>query len=489
MAGNANFTKATRLLKRVILSNLFLPSATQATAVLSGSHGQGKTAICNKISTVLGGSTLTVEGGSTKEGEVTGIPVLLDGKFQFAKYFQVEKIKTLQKHIYNLARKGFETHKVKLNDDGTTTYELDGKTYTIPAKTTFDKIIDGADENGDNGDNMYSFGDELPGIVKLDLIRSHEIRPIILFIDEMNRTIMQVMKEFMNILLTKVINGYRLPWWVFFVSAINPATQDSRYAVNEFDDAQLDRLLIINFKTTLEEWQDHAIDVGLPPIFIQAVDYSNFSAKDNNSRNDDAVSPTPSPRSLDVIGFIKGCENEINNSGFFTPEEIRESENDLAFLIKSKVGDNAGSSIISKMKCADKLINHKDVINGKSETIDERLKSKISNSENAILKILCNDITRALSTEELGKYLFKEDKESVKIWKNIGKQIGEFVSVLTPTMRVLFASMLSKTSFDIPQYESKYKNGKVSLWYEVATNFAKDVIDQLVDLKKGLINE
>ena len=66
----------------------------------------------------------------------------------------------------------------------------------------------------------------------------------IIFIDEINRTENTVYKELMNILLTRSVNGYQFPWWVLFVGAMNPSTQNSVYATNEMDPAQLDRFLI-----------------------------------------------------------------------------------------------------------------------------------------------------------------------------------------------------------------------------------------------------
>ena len=209
-----------RLLKRACLINLVLPEGIAITPLLSGAHGLGKSAICRQVARDLGGESLTVEGGSLKEGEITGLPFAqtnADGtkEVRFVPYYQTGRIQQLEKLIHEKAKAGFLGGRVKLLEDGSTVYtDSEGK-HVIPAKNAYSSIISGMD-------NQFEFGTDLPAHVKLELLKSKEIMPIVLFIDEMNRTDSQTMKELMNIVLTRTVNGYKYPWWVFIVSVLPP---------------------------------------------------------------------------------------------------------------------------------------------------------------------------------------------------------------------------------------------------------------------------
>ena len=228
-----------RLMKRIALINLSTPKGTALTTLLSGPHGIGKSQIVHAAAQELGGYALIVEGGSLKEGEITGLPFAsknADGssEVRFVPYYQISNIQKVEKYYYQVARdKGFLNGNVKLTDKGTV-IKKDKEEVLIPNKTVVEQLIHGEI-------NAHKFGEELPAEIKMKLIESGEIRPVLLFIDEINRTDPQVMKELMNIVLNRNVNGYDFPWWVTVVSAVNPSSQSSVYAVNEMDDAQRDR--------------------------------------------------------------------------------------------------------------------------------------------------------------------------------------------------------------------------------------------------------
>lgn len=78
--------------------------------------------------------------------------------------------------------------------------------FELSGKTAEDDALDG-------DENRYALESITP-TQKLDMLKSGEIKPVIVFIDEINRTENSVYKELMNILLTRSVNGYRFPWWV-----------------------------------------------------------------------------------------------------------------------------------------------------------------------------------------------------------------------------------------------------------------------------------
>ena len=159
----------------------------------------------------------------------------------------------LEKEYYKIAKEeGFLGGALKLTDEGMVYTDPKTKKAKVLAKRSqMERLVDGEI-------NEFKFGEELSAELKIALIESGEIKPFLLFIDELNRTEPQTMKELMNIVLNKNINGYDLPWWVTIVGAVNPSSQNSTYATNEMDDAQKDRFLKIVVDAKLSDWVDYA---------------------------------------------------------------------------------------------------------------------------------------------------------------------------------------------------------------------------------------
>ena len=138
----ATIQETERLLKRAILVNLVIPTNKELniTPLLSGAHGVGKTHICKKVASDINGRLLTIEGGSLKEGEITGLPVAMknddnESEVNFVPYYQIAKIKALEKEIYNKAREGMLGGKLKLTDDGIVYKSNDGaKVFPVSSK-------------------------------------------------------------------------------------------------------------------------------------------------------------------------------------------------------------------------------------------------------------------------------------------------------------------------------------------------------------------
>ena len=122
----------------------------------------------------------------------------------------------------------------------------------------------------DGFENRYSMNDIDPQD-KINYLLSGVVKPVIVLIDEINRTENTVYRELMNILLTKEVNGYRFPWWVFFVGAMNPSTQNSAYATNEMDPAQLDRFLKLKVGADVDEWLEYGDAEGIDPSILSFV--------------------------------------------------------------------------------------------------------------------------------------------------------------------------------------------------------------------------
>ena len=166
---------AKRIIKRAILSNLTTTKKDLAiTPLVSGKHGIGKSQMIKSIAEDLNGVCITVEGGTLKEGEITGLPYQYKDengkiKFRFLPYYAIERIQNEEERLYKELGLNNQEETLLLGDE-----------------------------------NRYSNNNISPE-EKINLILTKKVKPVIIFIDEINRTENTVYKELMNILLTRSV--------------------------------------------------------------------------------------------------------------------------------------------------------------------------------------------------------------------------------------------------------------------------------------------
>lgn len=434
--------EAKRLIKRVLLANIASGKKDLAiTPLISGKHGIGKSQMIKSVADDLGGVCITVEGGTLKEGEITGLPYQYKDesgniRFRFLPYYAVERIQNEQKRLYDLS-----------------------------GRTPDNYVLDG-------DENRYAIEDLTP-VQKLEMLKDGTVKPVIIFIDEINRTENSVYKELMNILLTRSVNGYRFPWWVLFVGAMNPSTQNSLYATNEMDPAQLDRFLKIKVSDNTKEWLNYGKQAGISPDILRFIKDNPKCLSNNDKELQDDEKPSPSPRGWDMVDTLLKSEPLVR--GFFSDKENDPKivEKDMKSLVSAKLG-----SSVATMFFASKVSQARAIMPEEIFADDEQLTAfsdKISNLS-AAKKIQTCDLMLDYLKENiefmmLGKTQFEKNK----------KQLSQLVRLLDSSSRLLFAQKLSGTI-------SNDGNSLIELLFDV---FEKDLIDMLdlSDKTRKLIEE
>lgn len=434
--------EAKRLIKRVLLANIASDKKDLAiTPLISGKHGIGKSQMIKSVADDLGGVCITVEGGTLKEGEITGLPYQYKDesgniRFRFLPYYAVERIQNEQKRLFVLS----------------------GRTQ---------------DNNALDGDeNRYALEDVTPA-QKLEMLKSGTVKPVIIFIDEINRTENSVYKELMNILLTRSVNGYRFPWWVLFVGAMNPSTQNSLYATNEMDPAQLDRFLKIKVSDNTKEWLNYGKQAGISPDILRFIKDNPKCLSNNDKELQDDEKPSPSPRGWDMVDTLLKSEPLVR--GFFAAKENDPKivEKDMKSLVAAKLGSSVATMFFASMVSQARAIMPEEIFADDEQLT--ALSDKISNLS-AAKKIQTCDLMLDYLKENiefmmLGKTQFEKNK----------KQLSQLVRLLDSSSRLLFAQKLSGAV-------SNDGNSLIELLFDV---FEKDLIDMLdlSDKTRKLIEE
>lgn len=397
--------EAKRLAKRAMLANLTQDDSNLSiTPLLVGRHGIGKSQIIWSLAEELGGVCLTIEGGTLKEGEITGLPYQYDTgdgrtEFRFLPYYAVEWIQNEERRIF--------------------------------------ESLSGARERADCvavGDNPYALNNFSPE-EKISLLLERKVAPTIVFIDEINRTENTVYKELMNILLTRTVNGYRFPWWVFFVGAMNPSTQSSMYATNEMDPAQLDRFLKLKVTSSAAEWRRYGKARGISPDILSFIKENPKCLFDQSKELDDDEPPTPSPRGWEMVSDLLASEPLLRP--FFSEKENAPEvvERDMKKLVSAKLGPSVATMFFASRVSRSKPFTPQEIFSD-----DEALSSIGPKIENL-------SVAKRVQTVDL---LLEELKGNIEFMAlNAGdfelkkRQIAELMKRLDPATQLLFAQKIA----------------------------------------------
>lgn len=425
-----SINEAKRLVKRALLANLATDKRDLAiTPLVSGRHGIGKSQMVKSIAQDLGGVCITIEGGTLKEGEITGLPYQFKDengqiRFRFLPYYAVERIQAEEKRLF----------------------ELSGRTV--------------AQEMLSGDENRYAMNDLTPQ-EKISALLSGKVRPVILFIDEINRTENSVYKELMNILLTRSVNGYEFPWWVFFVGAMNPSTQNSVYATNEMDPAQLDRFIKIKVGDNTKEWLSYGKTAGIDPRILSFIKDNPKCLSSQAKDLDDEEKPEPSPRGWDMVDTLLSSEEMLRP--FFTDKENdpKTVEKDMKNLVAAKLGASVATmffaSIVSKARAL----------------MPEEIFADDANLTNTAPVIENLSAAKKVQTCNLMLDYLKENIEFIMLSKDqfaiIKQQLSKLVQLLDASTRLLFAQNLTAAMTDDG-------NSLIEMLFDV---FEKDLIDML----------
>lgn len=396
---------AARLVKRAILANIATDKENVAiTPLISGKHGIGKSAIVKTVAKDLGGTCITIEGGTLKEGEITGLPYQYENtqgeaQFKFLPYYAVERIQEQEKLLFEQAGKTIEE-----ND-----------------------VLSGTE-------NRYAQNDLAPQ-EKIDLLFSGKVKPVIIFVDEINRTENTVYKELMNILLTKTVNGYRFPWWVFFVGAMNPSTQNSVYATNEMDPAQLDRFLKLKVTSNTSEWIRYGKKAGISPAILQFIKENPKCLSESAAELDDEEKPTPSPRGWDMVDTILSSEPLLQP--FFTAKE--NSENVVAKDMKELVAAKLGGTVATMYFAS--LVENVNAFTAEEVFADDE---KLSTVAPAMKKM---PVAKRVQTCDAVLGFLEENLDflilDTKGFSKMKQQLSTLISVLDASTKLLFAQKIA----------------------------------------------
>ena len=90
-------------------------------------------------------------------------------------------------------------------------------------------------------------------------------RPVVLFLDEVDRATLEVRQGIFELTDSRKLNGHTLHPDTLVFAAVNGGEHGSQYQVGEMDPAELDRWTVFDIEPTVEDWLSWASDAGISP--------------------------------------------------------------------------------------------------------------------------------------------------------------------------------------------------------------------------------
>ena len=265
-------------------------------------------------------------------------------------------------------------------------------------------------------------------------------KPIVLFLDELNRARPEILQTIMDLALNRTLAGRALPEGSRIISAVNAGDQ---YQLTDLDPALVSRFNIVNFRPTVQEWLLWAKKAGVDPRVTEFIEENQiWLDKDPDAKEgaDTGLDKTPDRRGWKRVSDILRASGEMTTL--------------VTKAISAVVGAKASSALVSSVS------SHK-IVSGREVLMDfPKVKEKLDGYELHQLSVVNDGIYRFLEVEKVPAkdlekakknledyfgFLAKEKKEAAAHFANlfVQKTYPTAVSFIARECQVLTMMFIS----------------------------------------------
>ena len=265
-------------------------------------------------------------------------------------------------------------------------------------------------------------------------------KPIVLFLDELNRARPEILQTIMDLALNRTLAGRKLPEGSRIISAVNAGDQ---YQLTDLDPALVSRFNIVNFRPTVQEWLLWARKADVDSRvtdFIQENQVWLDKDPDAKEGEDTGLDKTPDRRGWKrVSDIIRHCD-ELNPL--------------MTKAISAVVGPKASSAFVSnaanrKIVSGREVLMNFDKVREKLEGYELHHLSVVNDGIYRYLeveKVPEKDVTKASQNmEDYFEFLVKVKKEAAAHFANLFVQktypnAVSFIARECPVLTMMFIS-------------------------------------------------
>ena len=265
-------------------------------------------------------------------------------------------------------------------------------------------------------------------------------KPIVLFLDELNRARPEILQTIMDLALNRTLAGRALPEGSRIISAVNAGDQ---YQLTDLDPALVSRFNIVNFRPTVQEWLLWAKKAGVDPRVTEFIEENQiWLDKDPDAKEgaDTGLDKTPDRRGWKRVSDILRASGEMTTL--------------VTKAISAVVGAKAASALVSSVS------SHK-IVSGREVMMNlPKVREKLEGYELHELSVVNDGIYRFLEVEKVPAkdlekakknledyfgFLAKEKKEAAAHFANlfVQKTYPTAVSFIARECQVLTMMFIS----------------------------------------------
>ncbi len=223
-------------------------------------------------------------------------------------------------------------------------------------------------------------------------------KPIVLFLDELNRARPEILQTIMDLALNRKLAGRRLPEGSRIISAVNAGDQ---YQLTDLDPALVSRFNIVNFRPTAQEWLLWAGKNGVDGRVIEFIQEDQIwldGNADAREGEDTGLDKTPDRRGWKRVSDILGQSSEVSPL--------------MTKAISAIVGPKAASAFVNST-ASRKMVSGREVLLN-----FPKVKEKLDGYELHQLSVVNDGIYRFLEVEKVGQ------KDLAAVKKNLEDYFG-----------------------------------------------------------------
>ena len=264
-------------------------------------------------------------------------------------------------------------------------------------------------------------------------------KPVVLFLDELNRARPEVLQTIMDLALNRTLAGRKLPDGSRIISAVNAGDQ---YQLTDLDPALVSRFNVVTFRPTLQEWLLWAEKVGV-----------DARVRDFIRENPMWLDKNPDAKE----GADTGLDKTPDRRGWKRVSDILKTAGDISPIVTKAiaaiVGPKAASALVGSVS-ARKILSGREVL----QNFEKHLPT-LKGYELHQLSVVNDGIFRHLEVENLSgqakenakknidayfTFLSKEKKEAAAHFANLYVQgtYPKAVSFMARECQVLTMAMV-----------------------------------------------
>lgn len=216
-------------------------------------------------------------------------------------------------------------------------------------------------------------------------------KPIVLFLDELNRARPEMLQTVMDLVLNRKLAGKSLPEGSRILSAVNAGEE---YQVGDLDPALVSRFNIYELRPTAKDWLKWAKEEKLDERVINFISLKPTMLDSKFDANNDSLNPTPDRRAWERVARALEGVKEINGH--------------VTKMIAGMVGVKAAAEFMES--CRKKRLSGKDIL-----TKYEKVKDELNDLELTELTLIIDDMLSLI-----------QDSVEFKFTKQHGKNLDAF---------------------------------------------------------------